>query len=67
MSIGIGEHNNEHESVNHKCPWGRCKDNRFGYCYGFPSLVVDNFEYESKQDGWLVHEALQCENYQERT
>jgi len=63
MNIGIGEHGNDHEPVNHKCPRRKCISNIMGYCHGTPSLIEDNFEYESKQDGWLTHEGLQCENY----
>ena len=63
MNPRLGNSVKEHVPSNIKCPWGYCISNVRGYCQGNISLVADRFEYETKDDGHLVHEALQCENY----
>ena len=56
-------YNSKNFNSNIECPLKFCISNVKGYCHGNISLIVDNFEYETRDDGHMVHEALQCENY----
>ena len=66
MNMRLDSSEKEHAPTNIKCPYKYCISNLWGYCQGSASLIADRFEYETKEDGHLVHEALQCENYMMR-
>ncbi len=66
MNIKLERQPEEHGPVNNRCPWRGCESNIQGYCQGNMNLIEDNFQYETKSDGWMVHEALTCSNYKRR-